>query len=156
MCNREELHPAFARRIADCWVELASVRDVLGERPGALIAVDRALAMGADFQIDAAEAAGYARLWRDDNVGARTAFEGGLRALPSIPNESWFRQYARAKLQIGLGRTHAVAGRRSAARAILEMAVATLAVTSRDHPAATVQRRLEQARAELAKITAIR
>ena len=156
VCNREELHPAFARRIADCWVELASVRDVLGERPGALIAVDRALAMGADFQIDAAEAAGYARLWRDDNVGARTAFEGGLRALPSIPNESWFRQYARAKLQIGLGRTHAAAGRRSAARAILEMAVATLAVTSRDHPAATVQRRLEQARAELAKITAIR
>ncbi len=156
VCNRDELHPAFSQRTAECWDELAIGRELVGDRAGALAAADRTVVLGAEDHLITAEAAGYARLWRDDPEGAQAAFERNLAHLPEKPNDSWFHRFVRAKLQVGLGRSQAAAGRRLLARTTLELAVATLANIAIDQPAATVQRRLDQARAELTKLTGLR
>ena len=153
LCPRYELHGAFAKLAAECWTELAVADDALGDRTRALGAADRALALGAERQTGTAEVAGYARLWRDDPAGARTAFERALARIPDRPEEAWFERFGRAKLQVGLGRSLAAAGHLVAARKILDGAVNTLAEIGSKHPEATAQRRLEQARAALATVT---
>ena len=156
VCARDELHPAFATRTTDCLAELANARDALGDRPRALLATDRAVVLGAEAQLNTAEVAGYARLWRDDTQGAITAFERDLARLATRADEPWFRRFARAKLQVGLGRTHAAASHPAIARKLLETAVATLTQIATEQPAPALHRRLEQARAELAKLTGLR
>jgi predicted Ser/Thr protein kinase len=139
LCARDELHPTLAARTALCWVELADVRDMLGDRRGAVTAIDRGLSLGAATSDEVPEAAGYALLWHGDAAGAVRSFESALAAVPVAPGEPWFRTFTRAKLQLGLARAH----RDPAA---LGEALDVLTVLARDQQAAAIERRLAVAR----------
>jgi tetratricopeptide (TPR) repeat protein len=152
ICTAEELHPSLAARTAFCWTEVADLRRELGDAQ-ALAALDRATARGAGSLEDGLpELEGYARLWRDDADGAIAQFRAALKRIPVETNEPWFVSYARAKVELGLGR--ALVAKPREAIAVLEPAVATFAEVARDHPAVAVERRLGRARAELARALA--
>jgi hypothetical protein len=144
LCSRYELHPALSGRRAMCMVELADVRDVLGDRAGARAAIAQALDLGAATVDDVAEAKGYAALWSGDATGAVTAFEAALATHPVASGESWYQTYTRTKIQLGLARALLAAHRDAAAP--LAAATESLTVLARDQQAAAIERRLAEAR----------
>jgi len=148
LCERDELHAGFATRTTECWVELAAVYDMIGDRDRALAAADRAVALGAERSDDTAEAVGYARLWRGDLDGAHAIFERALASLPNEAAEPWFRTYTRARLEVGVARSLPDA-RRDEAKALLERAIAKLTAIAEAHRVATIERQLARARAQL-------
>jgi hypothetical protein len=144
LCSRYELHPALSERTAMCMVELADVRDMLGDRAGARAAIAHALELGAEKIDDVPEAKGYAALWAGDPSGAIAAFEAALAARPVIAGESWYQAYTRTKAQLGLARALLAAHRDAAGT--LASATDALTVLARDQQAAAIERRLAVAR----------
>jgi tetratricopeptide (TPR) repeat protein len=139
LCTKDGLHAALASRTALCWVELADVREMLGDRAGATKAINLGVSLGAATIDEVPEAVGYALLWRGDVAGAVKSFEAALAAIPPAAGEPWFRTFTRAKLQLGLARAH----RDPAA---LAAATDALTVLARDQRAAAIDRRLSAAR----------
>jgi tetratricopeptide (TPR) repeat protein len=133
VCEQTAQHPSIAPRAAACFVELAELRESLGDRDGARAAIERAYAIPNATFDDTPEAPGY----RADTKGAIAAFSAALRALPG--DTVWFYVYTRGKLELGL------------ARAALDIAAATRAINAfssiqAEQQAAAIDRKLEAAR----------
>ena len=152
-CRGYDLHKAY--RAEDCWVEVGLLRADLGDRAGALDAMQRA----ARTSPDAVLAAAYATLWGGDARAAAAQFAEaiagsskpatGAGAAPAA-TEPWWQGLARAELRLGLGRARRELGDLHGAREALERTVAELAPIVHDHPASSFERRLGRAQVELA------
>lgn len=151
LCPRTEIHK-HGTRPARCWRELAYVRDALGDRSGALDALDHALAFRPIEQQTLSE--GYVYWWRGDLVRARAKFETALAELPPRPREPFFVTFARAEILLGSAELHAAVHDSAAARRAIDAAIAALVQVERDHPGAIVDRRRARAYKVLAQLTA--
>ncbi|MEO8703282.1 MAG: serine/threonine-protein kinase [Kofleriaceae bacterium] len=149
--ERQAIHPAMAAQTAECWAEVADLRFELGDPTAAIAAATRAEATGAELATNYPELAGYLRLWRGDGAGAVRSFEAALAKLGSSEGEAWYGSYARAKVELGLGRAHVRAGHAREALDVLATAAARLDAIARDHRAVAIMRRLARARAELGR-----
>jgi tetratricopeptide (TPR) repeat protein len=155
VCRRRELHAWLAASTAACWAEVADLRAELGDRPAALAALDRAAGLGAEHNGDTREVAGYRLLWRGKPGEAAAAFAREIAEVPVLPDEPWYRSYARARLSLGLGRALA-AQHPPAADDELARALAVLEPIARERHAVAIDRRLARTRAELARVRAER
>jgi tetratricopeptide (TPR) repeat protein len=145
-CTGYELHPALSEEIATCWYEVGFVRWDLGDRPGALEAMQRA-ARPPGY---APDAPAYALLFRGDAAVAAQRFAEAVAAAPRPPREHWWDRAARAGSSLGLGSARRALGDLAGARAALESAVADLESVLRETSPARFERRLGRARVELA------
>ena len=151
VCRGRELHSWLAPVTATCWLEVADLHSELGDRAGALAALERAGRFGGDTNPETPEVAGYRLLWRGDVDPAVAAFTAALDELPPRADEPWYRAYTRARLSLGLGRALRAQHRPEPAAAALDRAIAVLEPIARDRRATTIDRRLGRARAELAR-----
>lgn len=146
VCHAYEVNTTFADRTARCWTEVGLVRWDLGDRDGAIEALERA----APAPSQAPEAAPNLSLLRGDTRAAATQFAAAIAAKPSTPNEHWWDRQSRARLTVGLGRTRRQMGDFRGACEALERAIADLDAIVRVHPSTSQERRLGRARVELA------
>jgi tetratricopeptide (TPR) repeat protein len=145
ICDQTAQHPSIAARAAACFVELAELRESLGDREGARAAIERAYALpNASFD-DIPEAAGYRALYRGDVSGAIAAFEAVIRSLPD--DSIWFLVYVRGKLELGVARAQREAGRRKESAAAATRAVNAFSSIAAEQQASAIDRKLEAARA---------
>lgn len=150
LCAKTELHASLRARTAACFVELADVRFELGDRPGAVETLERAVRFGAGSLADTPETSGYAQLWAGHPQRAAESFRAAMQPQPQ--DAPWFTRYVHGKLLLGLGRALAAQGRHGQARDALQSAVETLEPIVRAHPAVVVERRLGRAHAELQQL----
>jgi hypothetical protein len=149
LCPRLERAGSTARA-ARCWVEAADLHDALGELDRARDAIDRALAIAPDGRHETWEARAYDELWHDRPASAALRLVLEILWMPLEADAPWFRRFARAKLELALGRAQLALGDRGGASATLARVVAELEPIVRDHPQQMFERRLARARAELA------
>src|SRR6185503_5993804 len=122
VCTGYELHPALSEEIGTCWYEVGFVRWDLGDRPGALEAMQRA-ARTPGYTPDAPA---YVLLFQGDTALAAQRFADALAAAPPSPEDPWWDRAARAGLSLGLGSARRALGDLAGAHAALESAVADL------------------------------
>lgn len=138
VCETTAQHPSIAARAAACFVELAEVREAIGDREGAGSAIERAYTIPNATFDDTPEAPGYRALYRGDVAAAVSAFEAALRDVPS--GDVWFYVYTRGKLELGLAR--AKQDVKAATRAI-----AAFSSIAAEQQASAIDRKLAAARA---------
>jgi tetratricopeptide (TPR) repeat protein/predicted Ser/Thr protein kinase len=143
-CAAYELHPTLAHDASSCWAEVGWVRMSLGASEAARTAMQRSARMTDDNRL----AVAYATLLGGDAQTAARQFTDALAALR--PSDRWWFQLERAERLLGLGRAQRAMHAWPQARRTLQKAVAALEPVFRDHPAASVERRLGLARVELA------
>jgi tetratricopeptide (TPR) repeat protein len=146
VCQAYELNTTFADRAARCWTEVGLVRWDLGDRDGAI----KALEWAVPAPSQAPEDVPYLSLLRGDARAAAAQFAAAIAANPPKPNERWWDRQARARLTIGLGRARRQMGDLRGAREALERSIADLDAIVRVHPSTSQERRLGRARVELA------
>jgi serine/threonine protein kinase/tetratricopeptide (TPR) repeat protein len=133
------------QRVEECWPEVGLLRLDLGDRAGALQAMESATRAKTD-----AEDQAYVTLLRGDAHAAERQFADAIATRPPKPDERWWHRLYRAQLQLGLGRSRREAGDLSGACEAFETAVADLEEIVREHPQASYERRLGRAQVELA------
>jgi eukaryotic-like serine/threonine-protein kinase len=144
-CEQMLRHEALAKVVPSCLVELAELRDLLGDRAGALATLERARG---GLHPDRPEVEGTLALWRSDVAGAIAAHEAALAATPLAPEAQFFQRFARAKLELAYGRAlRAAHGRGRDARAAFDRALAQLASVDA-YQSLAVLRRLAAVQAE--------
>src|SRR5262249_12829352 len=74
----------------------------------------------------------------------------GLAEIPAHPDEPAWSRWARAKLQLGLGRARRAQGNLVGAREVLRASLPELEAYARNHLATAIERQLGRARIELA------
>ena len=153
-CRGRETTPGLTKASAICWLEAADLHAELGDRTGAIAALERARRLGGDANPDTTELPGYLALWRGDAAAAVTAFSAQLAEIAERPGEPWYRTLLRARLSLGLGRALAAAHHPGDAAGALERAIALLAPLAVRERRVAIDRRLGRARAELAKVRA--
>jgi tetratricopeptide (TPR) repeat protein len=146
VCRAYELHATLVDDIVECWTEVGLMRVDLGERGGALEALELAVHAASD----APEAAAYIALLRGDPRVAARQFADAVASKPSQPKEPSWKRASRAALTLGLGRARLDMGDLRGAREALERTIADLEPFVREHPGARYERRLGRARVELA------
>jgi tetratricopeptide (TPR) repeat protein len=146
-CARyERYHVAAAASLTtDCWAELGYISEELGDRAGAIAALERVVRLPGDGGYISPEPAGYLLLFRGDARAASVHFERAIAGLPQAPDIPWWRKLERGGLELGLGRARLDAGDGAGARRALDRALADLSEIAEQHPAAVVSRRLASA-----------
>jgi tetratricopeptide (TPR) repeat protein len=142
---------AAASLTTDCWAELGYVLEELGDRAGAVAALERVTRLPRDSGYVSPEPAGYLLLFRGDGHAASAHFERAIDALPRAHDISWWRKLERGQLELGLGRARLEAGDGAGACSALAQAVDDLGDIAEQHPAAVVNRRLARAHATHAR-----
>jgi predicted Ser/Thr protein kinase len=151
-CEALELHARLAvTETQPCWGDVGFLRAELGDRRGAIAALERASRIGGPAGPDGPnpEVEGYLALWRGDAAGAAAYFVDQLAA---EKQELGWQRANRALLALGLGRARRALGDLPGARAALETAILGLEDALRAHPGLSRERRLTRARAELAYV----
>jgi tetratricopeptide (TPR) repeat protein len=147
-CERFALHERLEPLRAPCEVELADLRDLLGDRAGAAAAYARAMRAP---DPETLEAAGHVARLRGDPAGALAALESALRTLAA--SDAPGQWYVRAKLYLAQGLALREAGRLAEAAVALDRALVAAASVAPGAPLAQ-ERRVARARAELAEVLA--
>jgi serine/threonine protein kinase len=129
-----------------CWTEVGFARDELGDRAGAIAAMEHAQRTSGT-----AEARAYLALWRGDLAGAAAPLEAALAASAPDPSETAWAKLARGQLALALGRVQRVAGS-PAALATLGRAIADIDAATEGSPLGRVLRRRARAHAEHARL----
>jgi hypothetical protein len=148
-CQADELHPALALETMRCWNELGNLRAELGEMVQAVAALERGLRASGNRN-ELPEMEPYLLLWRGDAGAAAQRFAAALARESPRADDAWWDRYARANLQLGLGRARRALGDADGALPSLRAGVTALEEIARKHPATTIDRRLGRARLELA------
>jgi tetratricopeptide (TPR) repeat protein/predicted Ser/Thr protein kinase len=146
VCRAYELHVTLVDDVVECWTEVGLVRADLGQRRGAIEALELAVRAASD----ATEAAAYIALFRGDPRGAVRQFADAVAAKPPQQKEPSWKRASRAMLTLGLGRARLDMGDLRGAREAFEWTIADLQPYIREHPGARYERRLGRARVGLA------
>ena len=144
-CELIAQHESLVGTVASCFAELADLRDGLGDRAGAIAALEHA---AASPHADTPELEGYLALWRGDAAAATRELAAALAATPATAADPFRRRYPRGKLELAYGRSLRSLGRSRDARAAFERSLALFDGIDATAPLA-VQRRYAQIRAEL-------
>ena len=154
-CPAFEVFPAIlGSEAVECWLEDAFLAEERGDRPRAIAALERAVAVPGQSDAKAKEAAGYHALWTGGTADSATRFAAALAELGQESSEPRWRTFDRGRLELGLGRARRAVGDLRGARDAVRSAVAHLDAVTRAQPAAYYRRRLERAQRELAELTA--
>jgi tetratricopeptide (TPR) repeat protein/predicted Ser/Thr protein kinase len=137
-CEEMKRHDALAATMASCLLELATLRDELGDRAAAITTLAQASGYPHPEQ---PEIEGLLALWRGDVTEAIALLEAALEAAPVTEATPFFQRFARANLELVYGRAlRAAEGRGRDAHAAFERGLALLGSVDRLQ-AVAVQRR---------------
>jgi tetratricopeptide (TPR) repeat protein len=139
-------------RASKCWFEIGFLLKELGDERGAVAAMQRVSSPAVEPGSAVTTASAYLHLWEGD--AGRAARELAASLTPAKPDEPWWDLLERAERELALGRALRTAGDLRAAKRALGSSLAALRKIAESHPAATVDRRIGRARAELAKTLA--
>ncbi len=146
VCRAYERYATLTELISRCWTEVGLLRWDLGERGGAIEAMEWAV----QAKKEAPEAGPYLTLLRGGARAAARQFADAVSARPPTLDDSLWDRLSRAYLTLGLGRALREMGDLRGARKALERTIADLDPIVRVHPATSHERRLGRARVELA------
>jgi serine/threonine protein kinase len=157
-CEGMELHlPMLSASAVPCWTEVGFLRSELGQDDRAADAMARAVRAGAATTEDWPEAEPYLLMWQGETAAAARRFELALASLrrPGEEGRSWWHRFKVAKLELGFGTALRIEHQWRRAVRVLRSSVGALTEIARERKEEPpVQRRLERARAELARALA--